>query len=92
MSVLPDGQLPASGWYQDLGDDDVWARLDALPRQAAEIDRQVRLSLGGAQDKLLLARLEGRWQLPLEGAISTHILKPEPEGQRTCVCPCATPY
>ena len=42
--------------------------------------------------KLLLARLEGRWQLPLEGAISSHILKPEPEGQRTCVCPCATPY
>jgi serine/threonine-protein kinase HipA len=78
VSVLPDGQLPASGWYQDLGDDDVWARLDALPRQAAEIDRQVRLSLGGAQDKLLLARLEGRWQLPLDGAISTHILKPEP--------------
>jgi serine/threonine-protein kinase HipA len=78
VSVLPEGRLPASGWYQALSDDDVWARLDALPRQAAEIDHQVRLSLGGAQDKLLLARLDGRWQLPLDGAISTHILKPEP--------------
>jgi serine/threonine-protein kinase HipA len=78
VSVLPEGRLPASGWYQALSDDDVWARLDALPRRAADIDHQVRLSLGGAQDKLLLARLDGRWQLPLDGAISTHILKPEP--------------
>ncbi len=78
VSVLPEGRLPASGWYQALSDDDVWARLDALPRRAADIDHQVRLSLGGAQDKLLLARLDDRWQLPLDGAISTHILKPEP--------------
>lgn len=78
VSVLPEGRLPASGWYQALADDEVWARLDALPRPVAQIDHQVRLSLGGAQDKLLLARLKGRWQLPLEGAISTHILKPEP--------------
>ena len=78
VSVLPEGRLPASGWYQALTDDEVWERLDALPRRVAEIDHQVRLSLGGAQDKLLLARLDGRWQLPLEGALSTHILKPEP--------------
>jgi len=78
VSVLPEGRLPASGWYQALADDEVWERLDALPRRVAEIDHQVRLSLGGAQDKLLLARLDGHWQLPLDGAISTHILKPEP--------------
>ncbi len=78
VSVLPEGRVPASGSYWTLTEDDVWERLDALPRPVAEVDRQVRLSLGGAQDKLLLARLDGRWQLPLEGAISTHILKPEP--------------
>lgn len=78
VSVLPGGRPPASGSYHGLADDEVWERLDALPRRVAQIDHQVRLSLGGAQDKLLLARLEGRWQLPLDGAISTHILKPEP--------------
>jgi len=78
VSVLPEGRMPASGWYHALTDDEVWERLDALPRPVAEIDRRVRLSLGGAQDKLLLARLDGRWHLPIDGAISTHILKPEP--------------
>ena len=92
MSVLPEGRLPASGWYQALADDEVWARLDALPRPVAQIDHQVRLSPGGAQDKLLLARLEGRWQLSLEGAISTHILKPEPEGSVRASPRCTVPY
>ncbi len=78
VSVLPEGRMPASGSYHALTDDEVWERLDALPRAVAEIDHQVRLSLGGAQDKLLLARVDGRWHLPLDGAISTHILKPDP--------------
>ncbi|MBA3394746.1 MAG: type II toxin-antitoxin system HipA family toxin [Deltaproteobacteria bacterium] len=34
-----------------------------------------RLSLAGAQDKLPVARLDARLQLPLRGAPSTHILK-----------------
>ena len=78
VSVLPEGRQPASGSYAGLDDEDVWRRLDALPRTVAGIDREVRLSLGGAQEKLLLARLDGRWYLPLAGAVSTHILKPEP--------------
>lgn len=79
VSVLPDGRLPASGSYQALRDDEVWERLDALPRSVAGVDHEVRLSLGGAQEKLLLARFDGRWHLPLAGAVSTHILKPEPD-------------
>ena len=79
VSVLPEGRRPASGAYEALDDEDVWGRLDALPRTFAGVDREVRLSLGGAQEKLLLARLDGRWHLPLAGAVSTHILKPEPE-------------
>jgi serine/threonine-protein kinase HipA len=43
-----------------------------------ETDLDVRLSLGGAQEKVLLARDDDGWTLPLEGAPSTHILKPEP--------------
>lgn len=34
------------------------------------------MSLAGAQDKLLLARVDGTWREPLEGAPSTHIAKP----------------
>lgn len=79
VSVLPERREPARGTYARLADEAVWDRLDALPRTLSEVDHQVRLSLGGAQDKLLLARLDGGWQLPLDGAISTHILKPEPD-------------
>ena len=78
VSVMPEGRTPASGSYLQLTDADVWSRLDALPRLVAEVDREVRLSLGGAQDKLLLARVDESWLLPLQGALSTHILKPEP--------------
>lgn len=79
VSVLPPGRRPATGSYRDLSDDEVWARLDALPRLTSDGDRDVRLSLGGAQEKLLLGRRDGTWRLPLDGAVSTHILKPEPE-------------
>ncbi len=34
------------------------------------------MSLGGAQDKLLLTRVNGRWCMPVDGYPSTHILKP----------------
>lgn len=37
---------------------------------------EVRLSLAGAQDKIALAYINGKWHLPLNGAPSTHILKP----------------
>jgi serine/threonine-protein kinase HipA len=32
----------------------------------------------GRQDKLVLARLDGRWQASIGGSATTHILKPEP--------------
>ncbi len=39
---------------------------------------RVRLSLGGAQQKLLLTRMpDGHWGRPVDGTPSTHILKPE---------------
>jgi serine/threonine-protein kinase HipA len=37
---------------------------------------EVSLSLAGAQSKMVLARLNGELHLPLNGAASTHILKP----------------
>lgn len=35
-----------------------------------------RLSLAGAQEKLALAYINGKWYVPLNGAPSTHIIKP----------------
>ena len=36
------------------------------------------MSLGGARSKLILAWFDGAWRQPIDGAPSTHILKPEP--------------
>jgi serine/threonine-protein kinase HipA len=42
------------------------------------IDTRVRLSLAGAQEKLVLTRQpDGTWGRPIDGTPSTHILKPE---------------
>ena len=42
------------------------------------VDRSARISLAGAQDKVALTRTaSGAWAVPLAGAASTHILKPQ---------------
>ena len=42
------------------------------------VDRSARISLAGAQDKVALVRKhDGTWAVPLGGAPSTHILKPQ---------------
>lgn len=60
-------------------DADELAALVANLRSAPlGVDRNVRLSLAGAQEKLLLTRMtDGSWGRPVDGAASTHILKPE---------------
>jgi serine/threonine-protein kinase HipA len=78
VSVLPEGRRPATGSYRALSPDELWKRLDALPFVAPEGEDAVHMSLGGAQAKTLLRRGDDGWQLPVDGAISTHILKPEP--------------
>ena len=64
--------------YGDLDDGDVAAMLRALPQRplGADLDRDIRMSLAGAQPKLLLANIDGRWREPVGGAAATHILKP----------------
>jgi len=79
VAVLPEGRSPASGSYQPIDDGGVAERLDALPSIDLDSDDAIRMSLGGAQDKLLLARIAQQWALPIDGAPSTHILKPEPD-------------
>ncbi len=50
-------------------------------RPLMKADDKLRLSLAGAQEKLALAKLDGEWHLPLNGAPSTHILKPTRNGE-----------
>ncbi len=79
VAVLPEGRSPTSGRYEPIDDAGVAERLDALPSIDLDPDDAIRMSLGGAQDKLLLARIAQQWALPIDGAPSTHILKPEPD-------------
>lgn len=80
VTAVPRGD-PAPGAdsaYQALDEDDVEALLRGLPTRplGTDIGRDIRMSLAGAQPKLLLALLDGQWQDPVRGAASTHILKP----------------
>lgn len=77
--VVPAGVEPTfTGTYEPLDDDALALLLHDLPQRplGTDLARNVRMSLGGAQDKLLLARIDDRWWEPIDGAPSTHIVKP----------------
>jgi serine/threonine-protein kinase HipA len=77
VSVWPRGeQPPAAASYKSL-DGASLRDLFAVPEDTnlAEAQREGRLSLAGAQAKLALLRAASGWQLPQQGAPSTHILK-----------------
>jgi serine/threonine-protein kinase HipA len=62
---------------QWLGDEDVIAILDELPRRPMLAGKDgLRLSLAGAQDKLPVVVVGDRIGLPRNGTPSSHILKP----------------
>ncbi|HEX7246049.1 MAG TPA: type II toxin-antitoxin system HipA family toxin [Solirubrobacterales bacterium] len=75
----PDGERDTS--VRVLGEDELSALVDELPRHPLGVDLEpgdVRLSLGGVQDKLVLVRLaSGEFGQPLGGAPSTCLLKPD---------------
>lgn len=52
------------------------AVLNIHMRPLIQSTKELRLSLAGAQEKLSLAYIQGKWHLPRYGAPSTHILKP----------------
>lgn len=79
VQVVPGGVAPPDrpGVADPISDDEVAARLRALPERPLGGDDHVRVSLAGQQHKLLLhRRADGRWALPSDGLPSTHILKP----------------
>jgi serine/threonine-protein kinase HipA len=84
VSILPPGLQPAApggGRFRPLGEEQLGNLIEDLPRHPLGVDSRpdgVRLSLGGIQHKLVLARARsGRFSQPLDGAPSTCLLKPE---------------
>jgi serine/threonine-protein kinase HipA len=79
VRISREADLTARGEdLRPLAEHDVVELIRSLPRRPLGAARDVRLSLGGAQSKLLLVKTADGWALPLNGAASTHILKPEP--------------
>lgn len=82
VTFIPSGQpLPErSDTYRTLSPNELAAMLKELPKRPLLAgEKGIRLSLAGAQDKLAV-RIEGdEIKLPLDGAPSTHILKPNIE-------------
>jgi serine/threonine-protein kinase HipA len=80
VTLLPEGEKLSEHAghveaYPPGGLERAVAELHQRPLGAAQ---DMRVSLPGVQDKLLLARTpDGRWGRPVDGAPSTHILKPQ---------------
>lgn len=83
LAPLSEGAPPPASLDQAerVSDEEVARRLAAVRTAPLGVDARVRVSLAGAQGKLLLTRLaDGSWALPVNGAPSTHILKPAVPG------------
>ncbi|MEU1984246.1 HipA domain-containing protein [Nocardia sp. NPDC019395] len=77
--AMPAGSAaPSPGRYAEVDEDGLAELVAAIPEHplGADLSRDIRMSLAGAQPKLLLARIGDRWCEPVDGAPSTHILKP----------------
>lgn len=73
-SPLPSADMSGVAW---LTDDELAARIADLPTHPLGVGSDVRLSLGGVQEKLLVTQApDGRFSQPSGGAPSTHIIKP----------------
>ncbi|MBR6199197.1 MAG: type II toxin-antitoxin system HipA family toxin [Spirochaetales bacterium] len=68
--------------YQVLSENDLELMIKQLPQKPLiKSNNKLRLSLAGAQEKIALARFDNKWHLPINGAPSTHILKPTRDGE-----------
>ena len=77
LVILPEGEdPPADGTPVPVSAPDIGERIRNLRFSPLGVDQQLRVSLAGMQEELLLARGAEGWALPVDGAPSTHILKP----------------
>lgn len=78
IQFFPGNQLPEEDYsYKPLSDTELEAVLDRLPTDPLLAgEPEMRLSLAGAQSKLPVYLKDGHVFLPLNGAPSSHIIKP----------------
>jgi serine/threonine-protein kinase HipA len=78
LQGLDDDPPGAGGSIEPLADGELESLVRSLPDRPLGADDDMRVSLAGAQEKLLLTKTpDGRWARPLGGRPSTHILKPQ---------------
>jgi len=78
LTLVPDGGQPAeANELRPLEMNELSKRIADLPRQSLTRQAPKRMSLAGAQNKLLVVLRNGKLFEPVGEAPSTHILKPE---------------
>ena len=80
VTLMPEGELAGGAetpLYHPMDEAALSKLFSELPKRPLLAGEQgLRLSLAGAQSKMALARIGDSYALPLNGAPSTHILKP----------------
>lgn len=80
IQVMEPGAQPEGGRLEPLSATDMAAMVADLPTRDWSEALAQHASLAGVQDKLLIAKTGEGWAWPLDGAMSTHIVKPQPFG------------
>jgi serine/threonine-protein kinase HipA len=75
----PNQQVSERGGLRELPDAELCKRIQNLPRATLSSGAPKRMSVAGAQNKLLVVYRDGKLYEPLDGEPSTHILKPNHE-------------
>jgi len=76
--ALSIGAPEAAGEYKALNEAELAAAIDRLPQRPLLVETDgVTMSLAGAQEKMVVAIFGEQIMLPLHGAASTHIVKPD---------------
>ncbi|MBT8160921.1 MULTISPECIES: type II toxin-antitoxin system HipA family toxin [Arthrobacter] len=79
VQVLTPGETPERhGDAASMTAEEVTAVVESLPTWDLPDDFLVTASLGGVQSKVLLTQDRDGWAWPVRGAVSTHIIKPDP--------------
>lgn len=80
MLLPPEQAAPETGALQPLIDEVLSQRIRGLPRESLSKGAPKRMSVAGAQNKLLMVYRDGQLFEPVGAEPSTHILKPDHTG------------
>ncbi|MFI2754517.1 type II toxin-antitoxin system HipA family toxin [Cellulomonas sp. P22] len=78
IQLTTEAEPPGDGTLFDLSSAEVDRVVAQLPTLEPPEGQVVSASLGGVQAKVLLTKTAHGWAWPGDGAMSTHIIKPEP--------------